>query len=172
MPQSLPRDIGPAIVELNGVDLGPTFGNISFQDAVQTADVFEDLQGVTPVDAVTTGRIVVLTVPFTRQSKTQLLAILYGGTSVTHGITVKNTAGCSLYEDALPLIIKPACDGVAGAETTWIQVFKVVPIPEKELIWNNADQKVWNTIFKVFPVQESGTNFGKMYDYGVLVAPS
>lgn len=155
------RDLGPCSViwDPSGVnlELNPTFGGVLFRDEVADEDIHEDQAGITIVDGVHTGRIVEATVPLTRSSLAQLQAVIKGSTATATNLKVKNWVGGNQFPLSKELILKPIVDNVPTADTKeWLHIHRAYPKSNLEFVYNNADQRVTNVIFKAFPDDESG----------------
>ena len=164
------RDLGPCSVIWDragdNIELNPTFGGVTFRDEVLDADIHEDQAGETIVDGVHTGRIVEVTIPMTRSSLAQLEVAIKGSTATATNLKVKNWVGGNQFPLAKELLIKPIVDNVPSADTEeWLHVFRTYPKSNLEWQYNNADQRVTNVVFKVFPDDESG-NVRQMWRMG------
>jgi hypothetical protein len=159
------RDLGPCILQWGEDTLGPFWEEVRFKFEETFAEVFESAFGTTPVDAVFTGSgACELTVPFTRITLAQLIALTQGasgsggGSPQTSGnMTVDARAqGTAMYDSSKPLFVKPIVAGVAesfvaGSNGTWLRLEHAYPVPSYELVYNNKDQRVYNVVFKCFP---------------------
>ena len=132
MPVAPFRDLGPCVVHWDaavlGIDLNPTFGGVKFRDTLLFTDVFEDLHGETPVDAVTKGRTVEVEIPMTRFSLGQLQHVIEGCALDGAKLTVSNAVGNAMYAHAKEIICKPAEDNVAGPAAEWTHFFRCFPV--------------------------------------------
>ncbi len=148
------RDLGPCILAWGAATLGPFWEEVRFKFEETYAEVFESAFGTTPVDAVFTGSgACELTVPFTRINLAQLTVLIRGASnSGTSGTDVQALAlGDAMYTNSLPLFVKPIVAGVAAANGSWLRIEHAYPIPSLEVVYNNRDQRVYNTVFKGFP---------------------
>ena len=170
MPVAPFRDLGPCFVrwDADGVDLdlNPTYGGVKFRDTLLYSDVFEDIQGETPVDAVTKGRTVEVEVPMTRFSLTQLLAVIEGSALVGTSLSISNAVGKAMYANAKEIIVKPAEDNAEAPAAQWTHFFRCFPVIDQEINFDNSEQRVAKVLFKVFPSQDTTEGIGKMYRYG------
>lgn len=165
------RDLGPCFVRWDAsgaanIDLNPTHGGVKFRDTLLFQDIFEDLQGETPVDAATKGRIVEVEVPMTRFSLHQLLYVIEGSALVGTRLTISNAVGKAMYAHAKEIICKPAENNVAGPNTEWTHFFRCFPVIDQEIVFDNSEQRVAKVLFKCFPSQDTTEGLGKMYRYG------
>jgi len=165
------RDLGPCFVRWDptgaNIDLNPTLGGVKWRDTLLFADVLEDAQGETPVDAVTKGRTVEVEVPMTRFSLHQLSEVIEGSVIVGTRLTVSNAVGNAMYAHAAEIIVKPTEDNVASGTTTeWMHFFRCFPVIDQEIVYDNSEQRVAKVLFKVFPSQDTTEGLGKMYRYG------
>jgi len=170
MPVAPFRDLGPCFVRWDvlgaDLDLNPTYGGVKFRDTLLYSDVFEDIQGETPVDAVTKGRTVEVEVPMTRFSLTQLLAVIEGSALVGTSLSISNAVGKAMYASAKEIIVKPAEDNAEAPEAQWTHFFRCFPVIDQEITFDNSEQRVAKVLFKVFPSQDTTEGIGKMYRYG------
>ena len=158
MAMGVTRDLGPCRILFGDVDLGPTFGNVEFKYSEEDAGVYEDQLGTTEVDDIAVGSRCELTAPFTRTQLAILAALIAGASgSGTSGdqMTVKQVVGQSRYDRAKELIVKPVLlNGSADPDTSrWLHIFKASPRADVTLTYNNADQRVYNMLFKGYPDQ-------------------
>ena len=164
------KDLGPCSViwDLAGVniELNPTFGTVSFKDEITHAEVKEDGHGEAPVDAVTTGRKVELTVPMTRSSLAKLEAAIKGSVAGVSNLKVSNVAGGAVFADAKEVIVKPLVNNVASVVTSeWLHIHRAYPFVALEWTYDNSGQRVTNVVFKAFPDDTSG-KVGEMWRMG------
>ena len=172
MPKLPIGDIGPCVViwnyhnvgEIDGDPLciGPYLGTISLRMVDSVSDVQEEGYGDAPVDAVFAGSIVELDIPMARSTLLQLVATIgyedMGSLSVSEKVlTLKNMAGCDMYENAKQIVIAPICNNVPDTDpNTWTLLYKCHPYRDFELTWDRSGQRVHMVKFKVFPNQDSG----------------
>ncbi len=158
MPKGPPRDMGPCAVIFDSEDLGPTFGDVTFNSVEETVQVFESNFGKTPVDEIRMGKVISVTVPLTRSTLAQLAGIITGATSGVGTLLVDALdVGVSMYDAALTLILKPIVNGVASTTASeWLYVYKAAPKEDMTIVYNEEGQRVFNVIFVSFPDQTSG----------------
>ncbi len=113
------RDIGPAIITWGATTISEIFEEVRLTlTGADPAEVFEALHGATPVDSILTGYSACqITIPATRIALATLADLLPGGTcSGATGVVVKPlySVGLSMYDNGLPLIIKPIIAGLAA----------------------------------------------------------
>lgn len=169
------RDLGPCCViwDPTGVnlELGPTFGSVTFRSEDQSEDIFHDEYGVAPVDAVFTGRIATLEVPMTSPNLVNLTAMIHDATK--HKVLgkykimkVPNVVGDNMLPVAKEIILKPEIDLVCSATTSeWLHIFRCYPVDSIEIGFDNAGQRVYNVTFKCFPDDASG-QVGQLWRLG------
>lgn len=155
------RDLGPCSVRWDpdtlNLELSPTFGGVSFRDEVLDVDIHEDQAGETIVDGVHTGRTAEVTVPMTRSSLARLEAAIKGSTATATNLKVTNWVGGNQFPLARELRIIPIVDNIPSADTEeYLHIWKAYPKSNLEWQYNNADQRVTNVVFKIFPHIESG----------------
>jgi len=155
------RDLGPCKVIWDptgaNLNLNPTHGGVTFRDEVFDEDIHEDQAGLTIVDGVHTGRVAEVTIPLTRSSLARLQAVIKGSTATATNLKVTNWVGGNQFPLAKELRIIPIVDNVASVDTEeWLHIWKAYPKSNLEWQYNNADQRVTNVVFKVFPHIESG----------------
>ena len=159
------RDLGPCIAEWGGTSLGRTNGGVTFRYSEEDANVVEDQLGTDPVDKIIVGAPVEVEVPLTRMSLASLSSVLAGSSgSGTSGstMTVKSATGTSRYDRAEELVLKPVLENGSADPTTsrWLHIYKASPRANFEIIYDNANQRIYNVVFDGFPDQ-SGT--GPLY---------
>ncbi len=174
MPKLPMGDIGPCVViwnylnidEVDGAAfcLGPYLGTISLRMTDSVSDVQEEGYGDAPVDAVFAGSVVELDIPMARSKLTQLARmigdyhepILHGLSTSGKVLTLKNMAGCDMYQYARQIVIAPICNNVPNSDpNTWTLLYKCHPYRDFELTWDRSGQRVHMVKFKVFPNQDS-----------------
>ena len=161
MPVSPMLDKGPAEIvwgygESDSAYLGHTLGDIKVVMETKSSDINEDQAGDAAVDAILTGSAFTIEVPLTRLSVAELARVL---NTVASGcvIPIENQIGCSLYNLAKELVIKPLCGNVISTNTCeWIHLYKTYPIAGLDLTYNLDTQRIFPVKFKVFVSQESG----------------
>jgi len=154
------RDKGPCEVNYDGSSLGPYFESAAIRTTSESSDVFESVQGKTPVDSIMCGYgSTTVTVPFTRISLANLAIIIPGGSTSGSGVTAipYTEVGRSEYDNSKVLILKPIVDGVADTDTsTWWYADHAYPNVDMEIVYDNEGQRVFNVVFKCFPDATSG----------------
>ena len=174
MPKLPIGDIGPCVViwDYGGgvgkeMHIGPYLGTISLRAVDSVSDVQEEGYGDAPVDAVFAGTVFELDIPMARSTLVQLDHMLTyektGGawTSSLSGtgkvLTLKNMAGCDMYQYAKQIVIAPICNNVPNTDpNTWTLLYKCHPYRDFELTWDRSGQRIHMVKFKVFPNQDSG----------------
>lgn len=189
MPKLPIGDIGPCVVIWNylnkGEDdgttlhLGPYLGTVSLRVTDSVSDVQEEGYGDAPVDAVFAGTVYELEVPMARNTLEQLDHMLTyerssgAWTSSLSGtgnkvLTLKNMAGCDMYQYAKQVLIVPICNNVPNADpNTWTLLYKCHPYRDFELGWDRSGQRIHMVKFKIFPNQDSGYWCGEYGTEGV-----
>jgi len=166
MGQSNVKDLGACQILFDGVDLGKSFGDVTFKSEVVSQEIHEDQAGTTPVDEVMTGRTVSVVVPMTRATLAQLTKVIPNSEVVGDTLKVKNPVGTTLADKAKALILKPIVDNVASADPkTWLTIFKASPRENFEITFNNDAQRVFGVTFIGFPDDTSG-NVGYLWKIG------
>ena len=175
MPKLPMGDIGPCVVIWNYLNtgeedgaalcLGPYLGTVSLRMTDSVSDVQEEGYGDAPVDAVFAGTVVELDIPMARSTLTQLARmignyhepVLHGLSASGKVLTLKNMAGCDMYQYAKQIVIAPICNNVPNPDpNTWTLLYKCHPYRDFELTWDRSGQRVHMVKFKVFPNQDSG----------------
>lgn len=164
-------DIGPCVLTwgygMSGaIDITPFLGTVTLRMEDTMHDVQEEGYGEAPVDAVTGGAAVELDVPVTRATL-DVLEVILQAHRVGDVLFLSSRAGCDMYRDAQPLLIRPVCDNVPSVLTAeWILLYKTFPFRKFELAFDRSTQRVFLIGFKVFPSQDSGF-VGKYLQLGV-----
>lgn len=161
MPTSPILDKGPCEIvwgygESDAAYLGKTLGDVKITMETNASDINEDQAGDAAMDAVLTGSVMTVEVPLTRLSHEQLARVL---NTVESGgvIPIENQIGCSLYNLAKALVIKPLCGNVISTNPSeWIHLYKTYPVVGLDLTYNKDTQRIFPVKFKVFVSQESG----------------
>lgn len=156
-------DYGSANLVVN-----PTFGKTELRQSDKVSDVQEEEWGDTPVDAIFTGTITELDVPMARSILDQLIDLFEGIVAGGADVAIHHVkSGCSMYENAKPVLLQPLCDNVPDVNTkTWILIYKAFPYRDFALGFDRDSERVHMAKFKVFPDQTSGHE-GKTHQYGV-----
>lgn len=153
-------DLGPVIVEWGATNIAEIFDEVRWTLTGETADVFEMLYGATPVDGVFLGYSACeIVVPATRIALATLATLLPGGTNsggASGAVEVKvagtgAVVGNSMYDDGLPLFVKPISSGVAVSNGNWLRLEHTYPIPNYDTVFNLRDQRVYGLLFKAYP---------------------
>ena len=145
------KDLGPCQVLYNNVDLGPTLGGVKFKETLNSVDIKEDGHGVTPVDAIFTGRVVTVEATFTRSSLAQLESMIESSTAGADNLAVVNSVGNVASSD----------------DTEWLYVHRAYPIADAVLTYDNSSQRVVKVTFKAFPDDASG-QVGEIWRMGPI----
>lgn len=147
--------------------INPYLGNVKLATEDAISEVQEEEWGDTAVDAVFKGTKASLEVPMTRSTLAQLAGVLPGVTLDTNKLTFGVKAGgCSMYEAAVALMLKPICDGVVSTDKSqWVRILKAYPYRAIELPFGRDDQRVHLVKFMLFPSQDSGYE-GKLWEEG------
>ena len=172
MPKLPIGDISPCVViwDYGGagvMHIGPYLGKVAIRAADSTSDVQEEGYGDAPVDSVFAGTVFELEVPMARSTLVQLDHMLTyeraagAWTSSLSGtgkvLTLKNMAGCDMYQYAKQIVIAPICNNAPNPDpNTWHLLYKCHPYRDYELGWDRAEQRVHMVKFNVFPNQDSG----------------
>jgi hypothetical protein len=157
MPALAVKDLGPCQVLWNNIDLGPTFGGVTFKEEQHFKDIFEDGHADSPVDAVTTGKVTSVEANFTRSSLTQLEYMIESATKGATNLKVVNSVGNAMFAASEELILKPLVDNVPSAVTTeWLHVHRTYPLGAPEFKFDNSGQRIIKVVFKVFPDDATG----------------
>ena len=162
------KDLGPCQVLYNNVDLGPTLGGVKFKETLNSVDIKEDGHGVTPVDAIFTGRVVTVEATFTRSSLAQLESMIESSTAGADNLAVVNSVGNAMFANSQQLILKPLVDNIPSSDDTeWLYVHRAYPIADAELTYDNSSQRVVKVTFKAFPDDASG-QVGEIWRMGPI----
>jgi hypothetical protein len=145
-------DINPVQVLWNGVDLGPTFGGVKFNEELTKKEIFEDGHGKTPVDAVFTGRLTSVVAKFTRSSLTQLEAMIESSTAGANNLKVVNSVGNAMFASSEELILKKLVDNTPSVlPAEWLHVHRTYPIAKPSFDFDNDNQRLIEVEFMCFP---------------------
>ena len=172
MPKLPIGDVGACVViwDYGGANvrhIGPYLGKVAIRAVDSTSDVQEEGYGDAPVDSVFAGTVFELEVPMARNTLVQLDHMLTyersagAWTSSLSGtgkvLTLKNMAGCDMYQYAKQIVIAPICNNVPNPDpNTWHLLYKCHPYRDYELGYDRAEQRVHMVKFKIFPNQDSG----------------
>jgi hypothetical protein len=165
MPKLPMGDKGPCEIiwnygESGALYLGDYLGQVILSEETGVSNIEVEKYGDAAVDAIFTGAVVTLEIPMTRPALAALSAVLMGDlvTSGDHQyLEIPNPAGCSLYDLARDIVIKPICNGVVDVDpANWIHLFRCHPIPGMNLVFDRSTQRTFPVKFMVFVSQESG----------------
>jgi len=172
MPKLPIGDISPCVViwDYDGagvMHIGPYLGKVAIRAVDSMSDVQEEGYGDAPVDSVFGGTVFELEVPMARSTLVQLDHMLtyeraagvwissLSGTGKV--LTLKNMAGCDMYQYAKQIVIAPICNNAPNPDpNSWHLLYKCHPYRDYELGYDRAEQRVHMVKFKVFPNQDSG----------------
>lgn len=147
--------------------LSPFLGAVKLRLTDAVADVQEEAYGDASVDAVFKGSVVELEVPMTRSTLEQLETVLPGVSHTTDMLKFSNKCGSSMYDVAVPLLLKPIRDGVVSTnDAEWVLIYKCYAFRTIELPFDRGTQRVHLIKFKVFPNQDSGYE-GEYFQEGI-----
>ena len=160
------RDLGPCCIVWDSagtnLDFKPTYGTVTFRSEDNAEDIFEDGQGLAPVDAVFTGRVALLEVPITRPDISTLEAVMHDATKHKSSakykiLKVPNVVGDNMFPLAKEIILKPLIDNsCSGTSSEWIHIHRCYPMSMYEIGYDNSGQRIYNVTFKCFPDDASG----------------
>lgn len=171
MPPSVVRDLGPCCAEWDvagsaPVDLHPIHGRAYFTSEDQAVDIFEDGQGVTPVDAVFTGRLVAVEIPMTRAALARLTAAIPGSSIVGNTLRVSNRVGQAMFANSKQVRIRPMEDNVCSTTITeYINFWRAFPMHAFDVGFDLEGQRIFLVRFKIFPDDTSG-RVGELWRIG------
>ncbi|KKK92958.1 hypothetical protein LCGC14_2697650, partial [marine sediment metagenome] len=99
-----------------------------------------------------------VTVPATRTTFAVLATVLPGGSASGSGagntgvfISPGKIVGLSMYDNGLPLFVKPIIAGVAAVNGTWMRLERTYPRVNFDVVFNLRDQRVYGFTFKAHP---------------------
>jgi len=155
------RDLGPAIVAWGSTTIAEIWEEVRFTlNSAEAGQVFEAIHGATPVDSIVSGYSdCEVSVPATRASFSVMAEILPGGSaSGSSGVACLSTGevGLSMYDDGLPLFVKPIIKGVAASNGTWLRLEHTYPQVNFDVVFNLRDQRAYGFTFKAHPDATSG----------------
>lgn len=154
------RDVGPAIAVWGSTTVEEIFEEVRWAFEGSFAEVKEAIYGNTAVDRVFMGYTACnVTIPATRIALATLSTFLPGGTNsggASGYVGVKAggsgaALGRSMYDNGLPLFIKPIVDGVAVANGKWLRLERAYPTPNFDVVFNVNDQRVYGLTFHAHP---------------------
>ena len=155
-------DLGPAVAKWGGTAIEEIFEEVRLTlTGADPGVVKEALYGDTPVDRITLGYSECnVTIPATRVTLSLLATILPGGSlsSPNSGVVLKpgSEVGRSMYDNGLPLIIKPIVDGDECANNHWMRLERTYPVPNFDVVFNLRDQRVYGLTFHAHPDETAG----------------
>ena len=156
------RDLGPAIIAWGATVIAEIFEEVRLTlTGADPGEVFESLHGATPVDSIVGGySACTIAVPATRIALATFATLLPGGTnsggaSGYVGIKPLYTVGLSMYDNGLPLFVKPIVAGIAAVNGTWMRLERTYPIPQFDVPFNLRDPRVYTLLFKAHPTETS-----------------
>ena len=152
------RDLGPAIVDWGDTTIQEIFDEVRWTLTGETAKVFEMLYGATAVDNIFLGYSECsVVIPATRSTLAVLATLLPGGTNPNNeyvGVKAAGTGapvGVSMYDNGLPLFVKPIVAGVAASNGKWLRLEHTYPVPNFDVVFNLRDQRVYGLVFESCP---------------------
>ncbi len=152
------RDLGPAIVIWGETEIAEIFDEIRNTLVGESAKVFEMLYGATAVDEVFLGYSdCSIIIPATRIAIATLTTLIPGGTNPNSeyvGIKAAGAGaavGVSMYDNGLPLFVKPIVAGVAAENGKWLRLEHTYPVPNFDIVFNIRDQRTYGLVFKSCP---------------------
>lgn len=152
------RDLGPAIVAWGATTIEEIFDEVRLTlTGADPGEVFEALYGATPVDSVMLGYSACsITIPATRIALATLATLMPGAThsgapTGWMGVKPKGVVGISMYDNGLPLFVKPIVAGAAAANGKWLRLERTYPNPNFDIAFNLRDQRVYGFTFKAHP---------------------
>lgn len=161
------------IWDINGLNLtlSPFIGRVGFTTIDSFSPIEHEFTGSTMVDAVPTGTLSELSVPMAKPSYSKLYQIIPSVKNLGGG-RVQFSAyagGCSMYDLSKNITLKPIdCQLQVGVDPLeWILIHHCYPIREIDLGFDREEQRAWMVKFLCFSSQESGVNFGRIWDLGV-----
>lgn len=149
-------DLGPAIAKWGGDTISEIFEEVRLTlTAADPGEVKEAVFGDTPVDRVMLGYSACnVTIPATRITLALLADLLPGGSlSASEGVVLKpgDIVGTSMYDNGLPLIIKPVVDGSEASNGSWMRLERTYPLANFDVVFNLRDQRVYGLTFHAHP---------------------
>lgn len=176
MPQGKLKDVSPGALVLDYGDsphenftLRPTLGTININVPEGFVDVFEEEYGDAPVDTVGKGTPVTVDAPFTRLQGWDLKELFPNSIEIQSAdeLIIKNMTGYAYFENARNMVIRPIIENVLSTDRSeWVFFWHVHPVKNWVLTYDRETQRVYQVVFKVYPVQ-TGTNRGRLFKIGV-----
>ncbi len=152
------RDLGPAIAVWGATSIDEIFDEIRHTLVGESEKVFEMLYGATAVDNIFLGYSACsVVIPATRIALATLATLIPGGTNPNSeyvGIKAAGTGaavGVSMYDEGLPLFIKPIVAGVAAVNGKWLRLEHTYPVPNFDVVFNLRDQRTYGLVFEGCP---------------------
>ena len=156
------RDLGPAIVDWGSTTVSEIFEEVRLTlNSAEAGKVYEAISGGTPVDSIVSGiSECSVTVPATRialATFATLLAdagtnpIIEGSVAMSVGINPSVVTGVSMYDNGLPLFIKPIVAGIAAVNGTWMRLERTYPMCNFDVVFNLRDQRTFGLTFIAHP---------------------
>jgi len=154
------RDVGPAIGIWGATTIAEIFDEIRWTFKEEHAEVFEQLYGATPVDTVHMGYSECsVVIPATRLTIATFATLLPGGSNsgasgsriVMRAGGSRSVLGVSMYDNGLPLFIRPIVNGVQVANGKWLRLEHTYPCPDFDVEFNVRGQRVYGLTFKAHP---------------------
>ncbi len=168
------RDVGPAIVDWGATTVSEIFEEVRLAlNAADAAEVFEAIHGRTPVDSVCSGvSECSVIVPATRIALATFATLLAdagtnpGGAAEAVGIVPSGAVGVSMYDNGLPLLVKPIIAGIAASNGTWMRLERTYPMVRFDVAFNLTDQRTYGLEFKAHPEATIGP--GLLWSAGIV----
>jgi len=166
------RDLGPCCVvwdpDGTNVELSPMFGDVYFRSEDQSEPIHEDGKGITEIDSVMVGRITELQIPMTRSDLDQLNKVIGGSVKVGTVLTISNRVGMAVAQYAKEIILKPMEDDICtSTKSEWLRILKCYPMHAFEIPYNLSTQRIFNVVFKVYPLDSDGQS-GEIWKMGAV----
>jgi len=160
------RDLGPAIVAWGATTVSEIFEEVRLTlNSAEAGKVYEAISGGTPVDTIISGiSECSITVPATRITTATFATLLAdAGTNpptvdedVAVAINVAAMTGVSMYDNGLPLFVKPIVAGIAAVNGTWMRLERTYPQANFDVVFNLRDQRVYGLTFTAHPDKNKG----------------
>lgn len=148
-------DLGPAIAVWGSDTIEEIFEEVRLTlTGADPVEVFECLHGATPVDGIVAGYSACsVLIPATRTTLSVLGTILPGGSVSGSGVVLDVTkiVGKSMYDNGLPLFIKPIVDGIAAGNGKWMRLEHTYPVARWDVEFSLKGQRVFAMEFRAYP---------------------
>lgn len=148
-------DIGPCIVNYNGVDLGSTLDKVVVTMKYVKSPLHADQTGSTILDAAISG--IDISVAFAlaeTRDKTKVAAIFpnmdYGGTSPADFLDMKNKVAVRDFTQSKVLFLHPIVEVDAGLNFDWY-FYNALSTEESALTISASDQYKMKVSFRIYP---------------------